>query len=138
MYLKICCHQLLIWWSQVEFNDSTLAEPINRYLWPSNHNWCLQFFKYLTVISILIQFLINEYSKITFSILTFSNCYINGVIDACKYLMPSNQKRHYVHNCIRIFVLDRVHCIHVINSRLAWLRFCPTMLFEDIHVKNFE
>jgi len=37
----------------IEYTGDVLAEPMNRYLRPSNHYWCRQIIKYITVISIL-------------------------------------------------------------------------------------
>jgi hypothetical protein len=45
----------LIWWLQIEFTCETLLEPENEYLRPS---W--QIFKYITVISVLMQFPIKK------------------------------------------------------------------------------
>jgi hypothetical protein len=64
-----------------------------------------QSIKYNTVISLLLTFLINKKKMDFHQIYCFwmhklFNS-INHVIDIGKYLMLSNNKRHYINNCIR-------------------------------------
>jgi hypothetical protein len=68
------------------------------YLQASNHGWCWQIFKYITVITILKQFLLNRHQLALLNnqiyCLPMRKLFddIGHVIDAYKYLMTSNQK----------------------------------------------